>query len=198
MGTGDWNDGMNKVGAGGKGESVWAAWFQVSILRRVRRPIAERGGTTRAAALCRERAAELLAAVEEHAWDGDWYLRAFFDDGTPLGSHRNDECQIDSLAQTWAVLCRRRPTRSARRRQCDAAVERLVRWDDRLILLFDPPFDNGPLQPGYIKGYVPGIRENGGQYTHAATWMVEAVAQLGRGGDAHALFELLNPIKHGH
>ena len=192
MGTGDWNDGMNKVGAKGQGESVWNAWFQAAILRDFAAVAAARHDEARVT-LCRERAEKLLHAVEDHAWDGGWYLRAFFDDGTPLGSHRNDECQIDSLAQTWAVMCGGAdPVRAEH--AVRAAEERLVRWNDRLILLFDPPFDNGTLQPGYIKGYVPGIRENGGQYTHAAAWLVEAVAQLGRGGDAHALFELLNPI----
>jgi cyclic beta-1,2-glucan synthetase len=193
MGTGDWNDGMNKVGAKGKGESVWDAWFQVFILRAFAE-VAEARRDEARAQQCRERAKLLLEAVEEHAWDGGWYLRAFFDDGTPLGSHINDECQIDSLTQTWAVLCG-----SADAVRADQAVrwaeDRLVKREERLILLFDPPFDNGPLQPGYIKGYVPGIRENGGQYTHAATWMVEAVARLDRGSDAHALFDLLNPIR---
>jgi cyclic beta-1,2-glucan synthetase len=194
MGTGDWNDGMNKVGAGGKGESVWVAWFQACILRDFSLLAEARGDHDRAKG-CRERAKHLLGAVEEHAWDGAWYLRAFFDDGTPLGSHANDECQLDSLAQSWAVLANGdKPDRI--NQAMKSAEERLVRRDGRLILLFDPPFDDGPLQPGYVKGYVPGTRENGGQYTHAAAWLVLAAAEQGRGGDAHELFDLLNPIKH--
>ena len=193
MGTGDWNDGMNRVGAKGKGESVWNAWFQVFILRAFA-DVAEVRHDDARARQCRERVQQLLAALEEHAWDGSWYLRAYFDDGTPLGSHTNDECQIDSLPQTWAVMAGgAEPGRA--RAAIRSAERRLVKREERLILLFDPPFDSGPLQPGYIKGYVPGIRENGGQYTHAATWMVEAVAQLGHGGDAHSLFDLLNPIR---
>jgi cyclic beta-1,2-glucan synthetase len=194
MGTGDWNDGMNKVGARGKGESVWLAWFQVAILRAFT-DVAEARKDEKRASTCRERIQALLAAVEEHAWDGQWYLRAFFDDGSSLGSHTNDECQIDSLPQTWAVMCG--SAQSDRALQAvRSARQRLVRPDERLIFLFDPPFDAGPMQPGYIKGYVPGIRENGGQYTHAATWLVQAVAQLGLGEAAHGLFDLLNPITH--
>ena len=144
------------------------------------------------AAWCREQAESLRAALEEHAWDGQWYRRAYFDDGTPLGSAANDECQIDSIAQSWAVISG--AANPARARQAMAAVQqRLVRAADRLILLFDPPFDKGTLEPGYIKGYVPGIRENGGQYTHAATWVVLATALLGQGERAVELFGLLNP-----
>ena len=134
--------------------------------------------------------------MEEHAWDGGWYRRAYFDDGTPLGSAQNDECQIDSIAQTWAVISGAGDPERAR--QAMAAVEdRLVRDADKMILLFAPPFDRGSLEPGYIKGYVPGIRENGGQYTHAATWVVLATALLGRGKRALELFALLNPVRHG-
>jgi cyclic beta-1,2-glucan synthetase len=194
MGSGDWNDGMNRVGAGGQGESVWNAWFQISCLTRFADVAAARGDETRAE-LCRDRAARLRQAAEEHAWDGAWYRRAYFDDGTPLGSAQNDECQIDLIAQTWAVQCG--AADADRGRQAfRSAEERLVRRTDRLILLLDPPFDRGTLQPGYIKGYVPGIRENGGQYTHAATWAVQAAALLDQGDDAHVLFNLLNPISH--
>jgi cyclic beta-1,2-glucan synthetase len=194
MGTGDWNDGMNKVGARGKGESVWDGWFQIAILRRFTQIAAERGDGTRAADY-RERAEGLRAAIETNAWDGGWYRRAYFDDGTPLGSAENDECKIDSLAQTWAVLSG--AADPDRARQAMAAVdEMLVRPAEGLVLLFTPPFDRGRLQPGYIKGYVPGIRENGGQYTHAATWVVQAMALLGQGTRAGALFDLLNPIRH--
>ena len=194
MGSGDWNDGMNRVGAGGKGESVWVAWFLLSILPRYA-TLAEGRGDTERATLCRARAEDLRQAVEEHAWDGGWYRRAYFDDGTPLGSAEHDECRIDSLAQTWAVISgagdRERAETSMR-----AAEDALVKTGDGLILLFTPPFDRGDLEPGYIKGYVPGIRENGGQYTHAATWVVLAEALLGHGRRAMELFDLLNPIHH--
>jgi cyclic beta-1,2-glucan synthetase len=194
MGTGDWNDGMNRVGAGGKGESTWDGWFFVTILRHFAE-IAERRGDAARVEWCREKAEALRAALEEHAWDGGWYRRAYFDDGTPLGSAQNDECQIDSIAQSWSVISG--GANPERARQAMAAVEkRLVRADDKLILLFTPPFDQGKLQPGYIKGYVPGIRENGGQYTHAAVWVVQATALLGRGTRAMELFDLLNPILH--
>jgi cyclic beta-1,2-glucan synthetase len=194
MGTGDWNDGMNRVGAGGRGESVWVAWFLITILGRFAN-LAEKRNELDRAARYREQARLLSAAVEEHAWDGGWYRRAYFDDGTPLGSALNDECRIDSIAQSWAVI-----SGSAdpdRVRQAMKAVEEwLVRVEEKLILLFAPPFDKGSLHPGYIKGYLPGIRENGGQYTHAATWVVQAAALLGQGNLAFRLFSLLNPINH--
>jgi cellobiose phosphorylase len=194
MGTGDWNDGMNKVGAEGKGESVWNGWFMLATLREFAGLAEWRGDSTRAA-WCREGADALRGALEEHAWDGGWYRRAYFDDGTPLGSATNDECQIDSIAQSWAVISGGGDPERAR--QAMAAVEeRLVRDADGLILLFTPPFDRGYLEPGYIKGYVPGIRENGGQYTHAATWVVLATALLGQGQRAAELFNLLNPVRH--
>ena len=195
MGTGDWNDGMNQVGAEGKGESVWNGWFMLATLREFA-GLAERRRDTARAAWCLERAEALRGALEEHAWDGGWYRRAYFDDGTPLGSAQNDECQIDSIAQTWAVISG--AANAERARQAMSAVEdRLVRDADQMILLFTPPFDRGSLEPGYIKGYVPGIRENGGQYTHAATWVVLATALLGRGKRALELFALLNPVRHG-
>jgi cyclic beta-1,2-glucan synthetase len=194
MGTGDWNDGMNRVGSEGRGESVWVAWFLIAILRRFA-PIAEGRNDPDRARWCRDTAETLRAAVEDQAWDGQWYRRAYFDDGTPLGSSENDECQIDSIAQTWAVISGAgRPDRAT---TAMAEVDRrLVREDDGLILLFTPPFDHGTLEPGYIKGYVPGIRENGGQYTHAATWVVLAEALQGRGSRAVELFDLLNPVHH--
>jgi cellobiose phosphorylase len=195
MGTGDWNDGMNKVGAEGKGESVWNGWFMLATLREFA-SLAEQRSDAARAAWCRERAEALSGALEEHAWDGGWYRRAYFDDGVPLGSAQNDECQIDSIAQTWAVISGAGDPERAR--QAMAAVEdRLVREAEQMILLFTPPFDRGSLEPGYIKGYVPGIRENGGQYTHAATWVVLATALLGRGERALELFALLNPVRHG-
>jgi cyclic beta-1,2-glucan synthetase len=157
--------------------------------------IAELRGEAERAASWRSRAASLQTALEAKAWDGEWYKRAFFDDGTPLGSAQNDECQIDSIAQSWGVLSGAADPQRARRAM--ASVEQhLVRRDDRLVLLFSPAFDHTTLDPGYIKGYVPGIRENGGQYTHAAAWSVVAFAMLGEGDKAHELFDLLSPIQH--
>ena len=194
MGTGDWNDGMNRVGAEGTGESIWNGWFMLATLREFA-SVAELRGDAERASWCRERAEAVRLALEEHAWDGGWYLRAFFDDGTPLGSSGNDECQIDSIAQSWSVISGAGDP--ARARQAMASVEaRLVHEVDQTILLFTPPFDRGVLEPGYIKGYVAGIRENGGQYTHAATWVVLATAMLGQGARALELFALLNPIRH--
>jgi len=157
--------------------------------------VADRRADQAQAAWCRDRAEPLRAAIEANAWDGAWYRRAYFDDGTPLGSAQNNECQIDAIPQAWAVIsgC----ADPSRARQALAAVERrLVRTEDKLIQLFDPPFDKGELQPGYIKGYVPGIRENGGQYTHAATWVVLATALQGRCDRALELWNLLNPVRH--
>ena len=194
MGTGDWNDGMNKVGAHGKGESVWNGWFFVSVLNAFAE-LAERCSQADDAHWCRERAEQLRVALEANAWDGAWYRRAYFDDGTPLGSAQNDECQIDAIPQAWAVIS---GAADAARTQSamDAVQQRLVRSGDKLIQLFDPPFDKGALQPGYIKGYVPGIRENGGQYTHAATWVALATALQGRGDRAMELWNLINPVYH--
>ena len=192
MGTGDWNDGMNRVGREGRGESVWLAWFLVDVLRRFSALSAARGDCT-ADLEFRERAERYRVAIEEHAWDGEWYLRAYYDNGTPMGSARNEECRIDSIAQSWAVISSAGdPDRCSR--AMDAVDEWLVKEDAGLILLFTPPFDNSGQDPGYVKGYVPGVRENGGQYTHAALWTVMATALLGRGGRAHELFALLNPI----
>lgn len=194
MGTGDWNDGMNKVGAGSKGESVWNGWFFVTVLDAFS-TIADSRGDDKRAAWCRERAEALRVALEDKAWDGAWYLRAYFDDGTPLGSHLNDECQIDAIPQAWAVISGRADAERAKQGM-DSVHDRLVREQDGLIKLFDPPFDKGTLHPGYIKGYVPGIRENGGQYTHAATWVVLATALQGDGDRALKLWNLINPIRH--
>ncbi len=191
MGSGDWNDGMNKVGALGQGESVWMAWFLIVVLRGFA-PLAEGRGDHERSATCLARADSLLQAAEEHAWDGNWYRRAYFDDGTPLGSAQSEECRIDSLAQSWSVMAGARAERSFEAMQ---EVEmQLIREADRLVLLFTPPFDKTPLDPGYIKGYVPGIRENGGQYTHGAVWVVQALALLGRGTRAVEVFDMLNPI----
>ena len=195
MGTGDWNDGMNKVGAGGKGESVWNGWLYLTVLKSFAEISASRGDQSRAA-WCRERVEALRIALEANAWDGGWYRRAYFDDGTPLGSSLNDECQIDAIPQAWAVISGEADAERASQAM-RAVHDRLVRQEDRLIKLFDPPFDDGVLQPGYIKGYVPGIRENGGQYTHAATWVVWATALQGDGDLALKLWNLINPIYHG-
>jgi cyclic beta-1,2-glucan synthetase len=194
IGAGDWNDGMNRVGREGRGESVWLGWFLLSNLREFAR-IADRRGETERAASWRSRAASLEASLDAEAWDGEWYRRAFFDDGTPLGSAVNDECQIDSIPQSWAVLSGAHDEKRARQ-ALESAERRLVRRDDRLMLLFSPPFDRTALDPGYVKGYVPGIRENGGQYTHAAVWSVVAFAMLGEGDKAVELFNLLSPIHH--
>lgn len=194
MGCGDWNDGMNLVGVQGKGESVWVGWFQVAV-RTAFAKLAEARGQSDTAMSLRTQAGQLREAIDTQAWDGEWYKRAWFDDGTPLGSRDNDECSLDSLPQSWSVLAgvgNRERAESA----VNAAVNRLVSQADRLVKLFDPPFDHGTLNPGYIKGYVPGIRENGGQYTHAAVWLVQALAGLGRGGEALKLWNLLNPITH--
>jgi cyclic beta-1,2-glucan synthetase len=192
IGTGDWNDGMNRVGDKGRGESVWLGWFLHATLWEFARLADARGEGARADTW-RTHVHALKTSLEAHAWDGDWYRRAYFDDGTPLGSVANAECRIDSIAQSWGVLSgAAEPARAAR---AMAAVEEyLVRRDQELILLFTPPFDRAPLDPGYIKGYPPGIRENGGQYTHAAIWAVMAFAALGAGDMANELFSILNPI----
>ncbi len=194
IGAGDWNDGMNRVGHEGRGESVWLAWFLIRTLDAWI-PIAQARGDVAREAAWRTHAAALRVAVEAEAWDGDWYRRAFFDDGEPLGSAANVEGRIDAIAQSWAVLSGAgRPDRAA---QAMASLdEHLVRRGDGLVLLLTPPFDRTPKDPGYIKGYLPGVRENGGQYTHAAIWAVMAFAALGDGDKAGELFAMLNPIHH--
>ncbi|MDP3908764.1 MAG: hypothetical protein Q8Q14_00080 [Gemmatimonadales bacterium] len=194
IGTGDWNDGMNRVGERGQGESVWLGWLLHATLTGFA-PFADARHETVRAARWRAHAAELQASIEREAWDGDWYRRGYFDNGAPLGSASSDECRIDSIAQSWAVMSGAAATDRATRAM--AAVEReLIRPNDGLALLFAPPFDKTSLDPGYIKGYPPGIRENGGQYTHAALWSVMAFAALGEGDKAARLFSLLNPINH--
>jgi cyclic beta-1,2-glucan synthetase len=194
MGGGDWNDGMNHVGHLGRGESVWLAWFLVVVLGRLAGLADARGETERAADF-RAWAESLVEAVETHGWDGAWYLRAFFDDGTPLGTKTAEECRIDSIPQSWAVIAGA-GDRGRASRAMGAVEEKLVRWEDGLIALLTPPFDHMPEDPGYIKGYVPGVRENGGQYTHAALWVVLAYALMGDGDTAMQLLDLLNPINH--
>jgi cyclic beta-1,2-glucan synthetase len=193
IGSSDWNDGMNRVGHQGRGESVWLGWFLVVVLnefatlcdRRARGDLARRY----------RHESRLLTGMLELAWDGDWYRRAYFDDGTPLGSAQNEECRLDSLTQSWSVL-----SHAAERRRAERAMEavraHLVRRDAQLVLLLTPPFDRTTHDPGYIKGYLPGVRENGGQYTHAALWTVIALAQLGLGDEAMELFHMINPVNH--
>jgi cellobiose phosphorylase len=194
MGAGDWNDGMNLVGDAGRGESVWVGWFMISVLRPFAETAERRGDTARAARY-RAEAERLRAALEAHAWDGSWYLRAFYDDGTPLGSHTSEECRIDSLTQSWAVISG--AGEAARARQGMQAVdEQLVDDQAGLIRLFTPAFDTTDHNPGYIKGYVPGVRENGGQYTHAALWTIWAWTLLGDGARAGELLRLISPVRH--
>jgi cyclic beta-1,2-glucan synthetase len=194
IGTGDWNDGLNLVGAGGKGESIWLGWFLHTNLLAFAKLAESRGEHTRAAAW-RQHASALAGSLEREGWDGDWYLRAFFDDGTPLGSASSDECRIDSIAQSWAVMSG--AANKARVATAMAALdEHLVRREDGLLLLLTPPFEQALPDPGYIKSYPSGIRENGGQYTHGAIWSVIAFAMLGDGDRAGELFSLLNPINH--
>jgi cyclic beta-1,2-glucan synthetase len=194
MGHGDWNDGMNRVGCHGKGESVWLAWFSISCLTQFAE-IAQHRGDIACSDRLREQASVLRASVEAHAWDGAWYRRAFFDDGTPLGSAQDAACAIDSIAQSWAVLSGAGDPERALRAM-EAVDHSLVERQRGLILLFAPPFDDDARDPGYVKGYLPGVRENGGQYTHAAAWVMQATARLGRGRRAFELVEMLNPIHH--
>ena len=195
MGTGDWNDGLDKVGPLGKGESVWLAFFLYDVLGRFTK-IAELYKNTAIAEECRQQARQIKENIDAHAWDGKWYMRAWFDDGTPLGSVRDEECKIDSIAQSWSVLSGAGDagkTRSA----MEMAYRHLVQQDTGVIRLLEPAFDKSVLNPGYIKGYVPGVRENGGQYTHAAVWMIMAFAQLGDHKRVWELLNMINPVHHG-
>ncbi len=195
IGGGDWNDGMNRVGEGGRGESVWLGFFSCEVLARFAE-VARLRYDEAFANRCDAEVARLRIALEQHAWDGAWYRRAWFDDGTPLGSAGNDECRIDSIAQSWSVLS---GVASPERQQqaMDSLDAHLVRRDAGLVQLLDPPFDKSALDPGYIKGYLPGVRENGGQYTHAAIWATMAFAELGDRGRAWELLRLINPVNHG-
>jgi len=193
MGTGDWNDGMNLVGAGGKGESVWLAWFLVDVLQGM----AELSDLLAQPDLSRGYQQDrntLIQRIERAAWDGEWYLRAIFDDGTPLGSSANKEARIDSLPQSWAWLCGAADADRAAR-ALKSAWKHLVREDEGLVLLFTPPFDRSEPSPGYVKGYPPGVRENGGQYTQAALWFAMALARQGDGERAVKILRMLNPIE---
>ncbi len=194
IGSGDWNDGMNLVGEHGKGESVWLGFFLCEVLRQFTE-VAQARGDHAFVEHCRREAEELARNLEQNGWDGEWYRRAYFDDGSALGSSSSPECQIDSIAQSWSVLSGAGdPERS--RMAMEAVDERLVRREHGLIQLLDPPFDKSDLNPGYIKGYVPGVRENGGQYTHAAIWAAMAFARLGDNRRAWELFTMINPINH--
>lgn len=195
MGGGDWNDGMNLVGAKGKGESVWLAFFLYAVLGDFRE-VAIGKGDADFAQECREEAELLKGNIEKSSWDGKWYLRAFFDDGSPLGSSQNPECQIDSIPQSWAVISSAGDETSSMTAMGEVD-RRLVRRDGSLIQLFSPPFDTSDLDPGYIKGYLPGVRENAGQYTHAAVWVIMAFAMLGDRRKAWELLDLINPVNHG-
>ncbi|MEG6502819.1 MULTISPECIES: GH36-type glycosyl hydrolase domain-containing protein [unclassified Desulfovibrio] len=195
IGSGDWNDGMDKVGIHGKGESVWLAFFLYEVLTKFM-PFASTRGDMPFAQECAQQLATLKNNIETHGWDGDWYRRAYFDDGTPLGSAENEECRIDSIAQSWSVL-----SNAGDLDRSQAGMEALntylVRREDKLVALFTPPFDMLAHNPGYIKGYVPGVRENGGQYTHAAVWAAMAFAQLGDTKRAWEIFTIINPVNHG-
>jgi cyclic beta-1,2-glucan synthetase len=195
MGSGDWNDGMNLVGIKGRGESVWLAFFLCDVLRQFS-VVARSRSDIAMAERCENQLAQLKANIEREAWDGAWYLRAFFDDGRPLGSKVNPECQIDSIPQSWSVISG--AGEAARAQEAMASVHgRLVRPEAGLVQLFDPPFDRSDLNPGYIKGYIPGVRENGGQYTHAAIWATMAFALLGERERSWEMFHILNPVRHG-
>jgi cyclic beta-1,2-glucan synthetase len=194
MGTGDWNDGMNRVGEAGNGESVWLGWFLFSTLRDFL-PIAEARSDHARVAAWRERASTVQIALEEHGWDGKWYRRGYYDDGTPLGSTLSDECQIDSIAQSWAVISGGASAERAALAM-EQSYKQLVRQDEGIMRLFTPPFDKTAQEPGYIKAYPPGIRENGGQYTHGAIWSIFAHAELNQPAEAMELFSMLNPINH--
>jgi len=192
MGGGDWNDGMNHVGMDGRGESIWLGWFLNATLKHFA-PLATLMADDPTPYL--QRAEEYSRALEANAWDDNWYLRAYYDNGSLLGSHKNNECQIDSIAQSWAVLSGAANTARAAQAM-DSVNKRLVMPTEQMILLFTPPFDKSVRDPGYIKGYLPGVRENGGQYTHAAIWTAWAFAKLGQGNRASELFRMLNPINH--
>jgi cellobiose phosphorylase len=184
------------VGAHGRGESVWLGFFLYDVLERFAE-LAQEHGDLAFAERCQTEAAKVQRNIEEHAWDGQWYRRAYFDDGSPLGSASSPECQIDSIAQSWSVLSGAgAPERS--RLAMDAVDKRLVRREHSLVQLLDPPFDKSSLDPGYIKGYVPGVRENGGQYTHAAIWAAMALAAQGDARRAWQLFAMINPVNHGN
>jgi len=194
MGSGDWNDGMSSVGSEGKGESVWLGWFIYQTLKKFS-PLCRWMKDEELGKEYREVSRKIAQNIEEEAWDGSWYRRAYFDNGKPLGSSENSECKIDSLAQSWAVISE--AGRKDRIHEAMTSLENyLIKEEEGLILLLTPPFDEGDLNPGYIKGYVPGVRENGGQYTHAAVWVIFAYTKLGMGDKAWSLYHMINPVNH--
>jgi cyclic beta-1,2-glucan synthetase len=193
FGSGDWNDGMNLVGIQGRGESTWLGFFLHSVLTAFA-PMCDRRDDRARGDRYRQEAQRLAGALER-AWDGEWYRRGYYDDGTPLGSAQNDECRIDSVAQSWAVLSGAVPVKFAERAM-DGVRSFLMARGPQILLLLHPPFDASTQAPGYIKGYPPGVRENGGQYTHAAAWIVMALARLGSGDEAAEVFHMLNPVNH--
>jgi cyclic beta-1,2-glucan synthetase len=193
FGNGDWNDGMNRVGIEERGESIWLGWFLCTVLKSFAELTEHR--QSEVAAVWRDRAAAMARSIERSGWDGEWYLRGFFDNGTPLGSHNSQEAQIDSLPQSWAVISGLADPTHARRAM-DSAEERLVSERDRLVRLFTPPFDHSEPHPGYIMGYPPGLRENGGQYTHGSLWLALARARMGDGAMAVRLLSLMNPVEY--
>jgi len=195
MGSGDWNDGMNRVGREGKGESVWLGFFLFAILEEFI-PIADARGDGERAARYRSYQEKLGESLNAAGWDGGWYRRAYYDDGTPLGAASGDECRIDAIAQAWSVLSGAAPADRAEI-ALDAMETHLVSEKEKLIRLLTPAFDKTPHDPGYIKGYLPGVRENGGQYTHGVLWGVRALAEMGRTERATKLLEMLSPITHG-
>ncbi len=194
IGTCDWNDGMNLVGVAGRGESIWLGWFLSTVLESFAQLMDDRGAEMSMTSKWRRQAESLKAALEHSGWDGDWYLRAYFDNGTPLGSHMNEEARIDSLPQSWAVISGAADPARARRAM-ESAEANLVRERDKMVLLFTPPFDHSEPNPGYIMGYPPGLRENGGQYTHGSLWMAMAWARMGEGQKAARLLQMMNPIE---
>ena len=196
IGSGDWNDGMDKVGAEGKGESIWLAWLMYDILTDFAK-VADEKADNGFAVLCTSQAETLKENINKNGWDGEWYRRAYFDDGTPLGSSQNEECKIDSIAQSWSVISGG-GNAAYSQKAMQSAYEKLVRKDIGIIQLFDPPFDKSDVNPGYIKGYVPGVRENGGQYTHAAIWLVMAYAKLGQRERTWELLSMINPINRAN
>jgi cyclic beta-1,2-glucan synthetase len=194
IGTCDWNDGMNKVGHHGRGESVWLGFFQYEVMAWFTE-LAIARGDSEFVEICREAMESRKKSIENHGWDGEWYRRAYFDDGSPLGSKGNDECQIDSISQSWSVISDA-GDRERSKIAMASVLKRLVRHEHSLVQLLDPPFDKTDLDPGYIKGYVPGVRENGGQYTHAAIWVVMALSKLGDSRNAFDILSLINPVNH--
>lgn len=195
IGSGDWNDGMDKVGNHGRGESVWLAFFLYDILQRFSE-VATIKKDNSFKDICLQQAEKIKMNIDKNAWDGEWFKRAYFDNGTPLGSKENEECKIDSIAQSWSVISKAgEPSRAII--AINSAGKYLVKKESGIIQLFEPPFDKSSLNPGYIKGYVPGVRENGGQYTHAAIWLIMAYAALGKPDETWELLKMINPINRG-